>query len=132
MSREVHVRICGGRRVRLPPPTRHCFVCHPRRLGNLDADVDLGYLSRIEPEIEGRGVEPPGFLLGQAEDLQVAVSCSLLGPALLGRLSRTPGVVEGDARTCQADGSRADDRCKSDCVHGAQCRSWSPSGLNVC
>src|SRR3954452_16886113 len=24
MSREVHVRICGGRRVRLPPPTRHC------------------------------------------------------------------------------------------------------------
>ncbi len=24
MSREVHVRICGGRRVKFPPPTRRC------------------------------------------------------------------------------------------------------------
>lgn len=26
MSREVHVRICGGRRVRLPPSTRHWAI----------------------------------------------------------------------------------------------------------
>jgi hypothetical protein len=34
MSREVHVRICGGRRVQLPPATRHASVKGGRALNH--------------------------------------------------------------------------------------------------
>jgi hypothetical protein len=46
--------------------------------GTSDADVDrLGHLPRIKPEIDS--VEPPRFLFGQAEHLQVPVRRSLPG-----------------------------------------------------
>jgi hypothetical protein len=37
----------------------------------------------IEAEVEGTGVEPPSFLLADAEDFQVFIGCTLLRLPLL-------------------------------------------------
>jgi hypothetical protein len=71
-----------------------CDQCSRRRpvshgwLGDLhERDDAVLQLLLVQAEVVDSGVEPLGLLLDEAEYLEVAVSCSLLGPALLAVLA---------------------------------------------
>ncbi len=79
---------------------------HHRRLGWHLGPLDgtPPQIFSIEAGVVDLGVVVLHFLLGQAEDLQVAVSCTLLDSAFPGRLSPSAGAVEGvDAGRCGRD-----------------------------
>ena len=77
MNREVHAQICGGRRGRFPPPTRHCKDGTRRGSHEHTSFTFLGFTFRARAARGKNGVKFTSFLPAVSKDALKKISAEV-------------------------------------------------------